>query len=125
MLVLICLRQVWAAFVNTSNAGGVSDILITIIVLVAFVLGFMLGVFRVGRAAGMAALTLLGGMSIGARIVLFRENLLVHSFAVNWGIITILGGLGFIVVLFNTRVAMVRLLLFNLRYSLKCCTLGV
>ncbi len=85
----------------------------------------MLGVFRVGRAAGMAALTLLGGMSIGARIVLFRENLLVHSFAVNWGIITILGGLGFIVVLFNTRVAMVRLLLVTLRYRLKQYAFGV
>ena len=69
--------------------------------------------FKVGRAAGMAALTWLGGMSIGARVVLFREDLLVHSYAVNWGIITIIGGISFIVVLFNTRVAMVRLPSFN------------
>ncbi|KAI0090608.1 hypothetical protein BDY19DRAFT_887453 [Irpex rosettiformis] len=101
--VLVC---IWAAFVNSSNPDGVSDTLITIIVLVAFGLGFFLGMFKVGRAAGMAALTWLGGMSIGARIVLFREDLLVHSFAVNWGIITVIGAISFIVVLFSTRVAM-------------------
>jgi hypothetical protein len=78
-------------------------------VLVAFILGFALGLFKVGRVAGMACLTLLGGMSIGVRIVLFRDNLLIPTFSANWGIITVLGVASFIVILLQQRVAMVRL----------------
>lgn len=75
--------------------------------LAAFALGFGIGLFRVGRVAGMACLCLLGGVSIGVRIVLFRENLLVHNYAVNWVIIAVCGAISFAVILFRQRAAMV------------------
>ncbi|KAI0687099.1 hypothetical protein BC835DRAFT_1420024 [Cytidiella melzeri] len=103
---LAVLACIWAAFINALSANGISDIVVTIIVLVSFLLGFSIGLFKLGRAAGMACLALLGGISVGIRVVLFRPNLLVPIYGVNWAIVAILGVATFVVILFQQRVAM-------------------
>ncbi|KAI0338380.1 hypothetical protein BDW22DRAFT_709967 [Trametopsis cervina] len=99
---LVC---IWAAFINAEGSSGLPDLLIMILALGAFLLGFFLGLFRVGRVAGMAFLAIFGGMSIGVRIVLFRPNLLIPNFAANWGVITVLGVISFATLLLRQRVA--------------------
>ena len=99
---------VWAAFVSTINASGVSDLIITLISLGSFVLGFGLGVFEVGYYAGMTLIALLGGFSVGVRIVLFRADLLIHKFFANWLVIVGLGLLMFLLMLVQQRATMAR-----------------
>ncbi|PSR72704.1 hypothetical protein PHLCEN_2v11399 [Hermanssonia centrifuga] len=96
---------IWAAFNNTVGADSISDFVLTLISVGSFVLGFFLGVFDVGRIAGMTMLGFLGGFSIGIRIVLFRSDLLIHTFFVNWLIITVLGIVGFLLVIAKQRAA--------------------
>ncbi|KAF7798981.1 hypothetical protein EIP86_010210 [Pleurotus ostreatoroseus] len=99
---------IWAAFVSTINASGVSDLIITLISLGSFVLGFGLGVFEVGYYAGMTLIALLGGFSVGVRIVLFRADLLIHKFFANWLVIVGLGLLMFLLMLVQQRATMAR-----------------
>lgn len=73
----------------------------------AFAIGFFMGIFEMARTASMFFLGLLGGFSIGARIVLFRPGLLVPSFVVNWVIIMLLGILGFALIVTRQRVGIV------------------
>ena len=98
---------VWASFANSIGPSGISDIAITIISIVAFVLGFLVGLFELGYAVGIATLSLLGGISIGARLVLFRPNLLVPAFFGNWLIITACGLICFMLLLLRQRAAIV------------------
>lgn len=107
VLPLITLSSVWASFANTVNARGVPDLVITLVSLGGFVIGFVIGLFEVGHIAGITMLSFLGGFSIGARIVLFRPNLLIHTFYVNWLIITLCGLLGFLLVIAKQRAAIV------------------
>ncbi|KAI0795136.1 hypothetical protein C8Q75DRAFT_863749 [Abortiporus biennis] len=95
--------SVWAAFVNTLSASGISDILLTVLCIGAFVLGFALGVFNFGRVAGVIGLGLLGGIAFGCRLVMFGPNLIVPVYFVNWMIITFLGVLGFLLIIVRQR----------------------
>ncbi|KAI0079847.1 hypothetical protein K474DRAFT_1591300 [Panus rudis PR-1116 ss-1] len=98
---------VWAAFINTISASGLSDLVLTCIVMGAFVLGFAVGVFEIGRLAGISFLGILGGFSIAVRIVLFRDGLLAPPFFANWLICTAFGIAGFVLVVLRQRAAIV------------------
>lgn len=89
------------------NADGISDVVLTLITLGAFVCGFALGCFNFGRMAGIACLSALGGISIGVRVILLRPGLLVHTFAPNWAIIAVFGIITFVLVFTNQRAAIV------------------
>jgi hypothetical protein len=80
----------WAAIINSVDENGVSDIVLTVAVLVFFSLGSILGFFEFARLGGITMLALTGGLSIGIRVVLMREGLLLHGdslYAVNWVIV--------------------------------------
>ena len=104
----LTLRQVWASFVNALSAGGISDALLMILSMGAFVCGFVIGIFNFGRAIGIAALAALGGLSIGVRIILFRPGLLIPDpFWPNWLIIAVLGAIAFLLAIFRQRASIV------------------
>ena len=84
--------------------------IITLISLGAFVFGFLIGVFELGYAAGLGMLSVLGGFSIGVRFVLFGPGLLIHTYWVDWVIITLLGVLMFLLLLAKQRVCIVSLI---------------
>ncbi|KAJ3518602.1 hypothetical protein NM688_g9414 [Phlebia brevispora] len=98
---------IWASFANTTSATGVADLIITLISLGSFVIGFLIGVFEVGHYAGLTLMAFLGGFSVGVRIVLFRDGLVVHRLFGNWLIITGLGLLAFLLVVLKQRAAVV------------------
>ena len=98
---------VWASFANSIGPGGISDIVITIISIVSFALGFFIGLFELGYAVGIATIALLGGFSIGVRIVLFRSDLLFHAYFGNWLVITGCGLVCFLLLLIKQRAAIV------------------
>ncbi|OJT10578.1 hypothetical protein TRAPUB_12914 [Trametes pubescens] len=98
---------IWAAFVNTVNAQGLSDLVLTIIVLAAFGIGFFVGLLNLGRVAGIWMLGILSGMSIGIRIVLLRDGLLIPKYAANWFIVGILMIIGLGVTVFRQRFGLV------------------
>lgn len=98
---------VWAAFANTVNSSGISDIVLTCIVLGAFVVGFILGVLDLGRKAGIFLLGLSGGLSIGIRIVLLRPGLLIPIYAVNWVFPIIFAAVGFVLAVAKQRAGIV------------------
>jgi len=92
----------WSAFVNTMGATGISDIVLTAIVLSFFGLGFIFGMLEMGRIAGTILLGVTGGLSFGIRCMLLRPGLLIPAgsdgsgagFAVAWVLVAILGLLG-------------------------------
>ena len=96
------------AIVNTVNATGVSDLILTLVVLSFLVLGSFGGLFKSSRLAGLTALSILGGMSVGMRIVLFREGLLLHTISLNWIIIVVLAVAGSVVTLLRQQIGIVR-----------------
>ena len=99
----------WASFINTLDATGISDTVLTALSMGAFGAGLVFGALNVGRIAGITLLGILGGFSIGVRVILFRPGLLVPEVLyVNWLIITIVGILGFLLVLLRQRAAIVR-----------------
>jgi len=102
---IVCTLLIWAALINTVSASGISDVLVAAISVGAFGVGFAIGAMSFGRIAGITLLGITGGMSIGVRIILFRPGLLVPVFYVNWLIITVLGIIGFLVVLMRQRAA--------------------
>ncbi|KAI0692845.1 hypothetical protein C8T65DRAFT_71134 [Cerioporus squamosus] len=75
---------VWAAFVNTVGADGLSDIVLTVIGMGGFLVGFICGLLDFGRTPGILLVGLLGGLSVGVRVVLLRPGLLVPNYIVNW-----------------------------------------
>lgn len=87
----------WAAFINTVNIPGISDLLLTAIVMAFFFLGFILGLFEFARSAGLTTLGISGGLAFGIRMILLKEGLLLSGtslFAVNWVLISLFGVFG-------------------------------
>ncbi|KAL0955701.1 hypothetical protein HGRIS_001922 [Hohenbuehelia grisea] len=94
---LACAVCVWAAFVNTVSAAGIPDLLLTGLTIAAFCIGFIIGLFKFGRLAGIACLGVAGGLAMGIRLILLKDNLLISAmnvFALNWVIIAFLGAAG-------------------------------
>ena len=101
----------WAVIVNTLDNIGVSDLALTVCILVLFILGFALGFLEMSRVVGMLVLGVLGGLAIGVRIVLLRSGLLISdpdAFFVNWLIIGVCGIAGSILVVWKQRYGIVR-----------------
>jgi len=60
-------------------------------------MGFILGLFEFGRLGGIALLGITGGLALGIRIMLMKEDLLLDAgslFAIDWIIIAFLGAAG-------------------------------
>lgn len=92
------------------NAMGLSDLILTLITLSFFVLGSLGGLFELCRLAGLTALSILGGMSVGMRLVLMREGLLLRPTALNWAIIVVCAVAGSVVTLLRQRMGIVRVM---------------
>ena len=80
---------VWAAFVNTVSSDGLSDILLTVIAIAGFAIGFLVGMLKFGRWMGVLLLGVLAGFSIGLRIVLLRPGLLIPVYRLNWLVLAV------------------------------------
>ncbi|KAI0741051.1 hypothetical protein C8Q76DRAFT_209992 [Earliella scabrosa] len=99
---------VWAAFVNTVSADGLSDIVLTVISMGGFLVGLALGALDFGKWAGILMIGLLGGFSVGVRIVLLRPGLLIPSpYAINWLILVPFIVAGLAAVLVRQRLGLV------------------
>jgi hypothetical protein len=96
------------ATVNVVNAEGLSDLVLTLVTLGCFVLGSLGGLFKFCNLAGLTALSILGGMSVGVRLVLMREGLLLHPTGLNWIIIVVCAAAGVVATLFRQRLGIVR-----------------
>lgn len=104
------LSSAWASLISTVSTVGLSDILITVVVLSFFVLGFILGVFEVGRLAGVTLLGITSGLAVGIRVILLKQQLLLAGetlFFVNWLIIAFFGLLNGMVMIWKQRVGIV------------------
>lgn len=100
----------WAVIVNTLDNVGVSDLALTVCILVLFVMGFALGFLEMVCTAAMLVLGILGGLAIGVRIVLLRSGLLISdpdAFFVDWLIIGVCGIAGSILVVWKQRYGIV------------------
>ncbi|KAJ7610885.1 hypothetical protein FB45DRAFT_844305 [Roridomyces roridus] len=87
----------WAAFINSVDSSGVSDLPLTAIIIVFFCCGFALGIFEIARLGGITAIGIAGGLAFGIRIVLLRAGLIISStelYALNWGIVALCGVIG-------------------------------
>ncbi|KAF8055787.1 hypothetical protein FPV67DRAFT_1538916 [Lyophyllum atratum] len=87
----------WAAFINSVNDVGVPDAILAAIVLAFFFLGFVLGLFEIGRVGGIATLGISAGIAFGTRIMIVREGLLIPGLAAhpaNWVLVALLGAVG-------------------------------
>ncbi|OAX42816.1 hypothetical protein K503DRAFT_796862 [Rhizopogon vinicolor AM-OR11-026] len=114
----------WSVFVNTLDNVGISDIILTVLVLALFALGFLFGLLEVGRMAGVLHLGIQGGLAVGIRIVLLRSRLLVPdatAFFVNWLLIGFCGLTCAILVVWKQRVG---LLLGSASVGTFLCSLG-
>ena len=101
----------WVAIINAVNAAGLSDLVLTLITLSFFALGSLGGLFKFCRLAGLTALSIIGGMSVGMRLVLMREGLLLHSIALNWVVIAAFAVAGFALTLLRQGIGIVRVIL--------------
>jgi len=86
------------------GAEGLSDLVLTLITLGSFMLGSLGGLFKSCRLAGLTALSILGGMSVGMRLVLMREGLLLRPTGLNWIVIVVCAVAGFVVTLLRQRI---------------------
>jgi len=100
LVLLVCS---WAAIINNISSAGLNDLVLVVTVFCFFALGMVLGIFRTFQFVGLAALGISGGLSLGIRMALLRQGLLVHTFFVNWLIAAVLGTLGLCAVLFKQR----------------------
>jgi hypothetical protein len=103
----------WVAIVNVINAAGLTDLILTLVTLGFFVLGSLGGLFKFCRLAGLTALSILGGMSVGMRVVLMREGLLLSPKGLNWIIIAVCAVAGSVVTLLRQRIGIVRVIARN------------
>jgi len=94
----------WAAFINTISSQGVPDLALDGIVWGFFVLGFVFGLFEFARIAGIACLGAVGGIALGLRIVLFKNELIIHVIFVNWIVVIACGVCGLLLVLCAQRI---------------------
>ena len=105
------LHPAWAALNNTVNAPGLSDILITLISIGFFGLGFAIGVFEFARLGAIVLLSLSGGVAFGARIVLIKHGLLFSDddlYAANLAIIAVFGAAAGSSLIWAQRIGIVR-----------------
>lgn len=96
----------WAAINNTVDAPGLSDILVTLLSLALFVIGFAIGVFEFARVAAIALLAMTGGVAFSTRIVLIKSGLLLSNenlYAVNLAIIGVFGVAGGLTTIWRQR----------------------
>jgi len=96
----------WAAIINSVDQEGISDTLITLIVLAFGFLGLIIGVFEFARLASMSVLCILGGLAFGLRVILIKKDLLTSSLAVNWVIVAVFGAAGGLLLIWKNRAAM-------------------
>jgi len=96
----------WAAIINSVNQTGISDLLLTIIVLAFGFLGVVIGVFEFARISSMAALCISGGLAFGMRIALIKKNLLITPLALNWAVIVVFGVANGLFLIWHRRAAM-------------------
>ena len=96
------------------KATDLSDLILTLIILGFFVFGSLGGLFKFCRLAGLTALSILGGMSVGMRLILMREGLLLRPIALNWIIIVVCAVVGSVVTLLRQRIGVVRVTFWNL-----------
>lgn len=100
---------VWVTIVNVINAAGLGDLALTLVTLISFALGSLGGLLMSLRLAGLTALSILGGMSVGMRLVLIREGLLFSSkLGLNWIVVVVCAVAGFAVTLLRQRIGTVR-----------------
>lgn len=97
----------WACIVNTVDDTGISDGIVFAITLGFFALGFVLGLFMPEYGIGATALGMCGGLSIGMRLSLMREGLLIPLYTVNWIIICISGVAGVFLIIWRERMGVV------------------
>ncbi|KAI0753159.1 hypothetical protein C8Q80DRAFT_1217409 [Daedaleopsis nitida] len=95
---------VWAAFNNTVSADGLSDIVLAVVSMGGFAVGFVGGLLDFGRWPGILLIGVLGGLSIGVRVVLLRPGLLIDIYIVNWLVLAAFMALGLAGVLLRQRV---------------------
>lgn len=75
---------------NTMGANGVgtsttsSDIVLFATVIGVFGASFVAGALGFGVQAGVIAIAMVSGLSIGIRLVLLKTDLLIPIYAVNW-----------------------------------------
>jgi len=95
----------WAALANSIGPSGVTDLVLSLIVLGFFFLGFILGVFEFGRQMGMACLGASGGVALGIRIVLLRPGLIFGNkgigFTLAWVMCGLLGLIGAVILMWS------------------------
>lgn len=68
-----------------------------------FLVGFVAGVLTIDYGVGAGALGIVGGLSIGIRIMLLKPDLLISTFFVNWILIALCGIPGIIVTIWRVR----------------------
>jgi len=103
----------WVTIINVISARGATDIILTFITLTFFALGSLAGLFKFCRLAGLTALSILGGMSVGMRVVLLRGGLLLRPAPLNWIIIALFMVVGLTVTFFRRRIGAVRVVARN------------
>lgn len=101
------------AIVNSVNAAGLPDLILTLITLSFFVVGSIGGLFKIFHLAGQLALSIVAGMSFGMRLVLMREGLLFRPTTLNWIIIVVCAVAGFALTWLRQRMGIVRAIFFN------------
>ena len=92
---------------NTVGADGLSDIVLTVIAVGGFVVGFAFGMLNFGRWAGILLIGVLGGLSIGVRVVLLRPGLLIPTYAVNWVVLALFMIIGVGLILYRQHIGIV------------------
>jgi len=98
----------WVTIINVISVRGATDMVLTFITLTFFGLGSLGGLFKFCRPTGLAALSVLGGMSVGTRVVLLRRGLLLRPTALNWIVIALFTVAGLAVTLLRRKIGVVR-----------------
>ena len=109
----------WAALINTVSDSGVSDILLTVLILAFFGLCFVFGFTEWGRLTGITLLGIEGGVAFAVRIMILRPGygLLLGEgnglYEAMWALVIFCGSVGGGGVIFGKtqRMALVRHLL--------------
>ncbi|KAI5122195.1 hypothetical protein M0805_002684 [Coniferiporia weirii] len=98
---------VWASIINAVNENGISDIFIFVLTAILFAVGFVLGLIVHMYGLGAAALGIAGGISIGIRVMLMKNDLLIPIFYVNWLVCTACGVAGLLLVVWRERAGVI------------------
>ncbi|KLO14870.1 hypothetical protein SCHPADRAFT_939150 [Schizopora paradoxa] len=96
----------WIAIINTMSSNGIPDLAVVLVLFLLFLCGFVGGFFAIDFRSDVF-LGLVGGASVAMRLVLLRDNLLIPVEFVNWLLIGLFGGLGFILSVFWQRLGVI------------------